>query len=358
MMFFDNDVAHDGEGMKAFIELDFGTVQTNEDMIQYLKVVQETVASFFPTSTDTSCWLLVSDSKLKRGTMVNGCHIVFRSIVINADKGHQLCTSVDAALNRRFGLRDVVDDCYKADKTFLRPIFAHKMVVCHNCEGSDHMRAVCDICQGRGRYGHPSVYRPYALLTTGGKVKTDMSYHLGTGIVKTVVSTSIVARAPITEGYVVPNGEPIYIAPTMRRNKTMMVAGTAVMIKSQQPVTDPAIVTLIENHIRKYHLWYNHVQVSSIHRSSTNIFVNVKGIGQNHCGIANRVHSSNRIYFRIHKNRIQQMCHNESCKQSTMTTKRLTLDEDTRLKLIDDHNINKAVNGTQSYLNFINQNYN
>lgn len=352
MKFFDNDVCHDGEGIKVFIELDFKSVQTKDTMIGLTQTVRTTVAKFFPAHEDSSCWLLVSDSKLKRGTMVNGCHIVFRSLIINACKGHQLCTSVDAALNAAFGLRGVVDDCYKAEKTFLRPIYAHKMVICHNCEGSDHMRAVCDICQGRGRHGHASVYKPHALLTTEG-VETDMDTHLDRDLVATVQSTSIVARAPMTEGYSIPKDEPIYMAPTLRRNKTNHVPGSSVMIKSQQPVTETSTLNAIEAHIRAYHLWYSNVQISTVHRSSTNIFVNVKGVGQNHCGIANRVHSSNRIYFRIHKNRfMEQMCHNDTCKAAKSKTKQHPIDADLRTKLAD---MVVKKTGPEAHLEFINK---
>ena len=354
MHFFDNDVCHDGEGIKAFIELDFKSVQTREKMIEMMQTVQKTVARFFPPNEDSSCWLLVSDSKLKRGTMVNGCHIVFRSLIINANKGHQLCTSVDAALNGAFGLRDIVDDCYKAEKTFLRPIYARKMVVCDNCEGSDHMRAVCDICQGRGRYGHTSVYKPHVLLTAKG-VETDMSTYMDKDLVATVQSTSIVSRAPMTEGYVIPKDEPIYMAPTLRRNNNSHVPGSSVMIKSQQPVTDVETLDAIEEHIRAYHLWYANVQISTVHRSSTNIFVNVKGIGQNQCGIANRVHSNNRIYFRIHKSRyIEQMCHNESCKAVKSKTKQHPIDNNLKVKLAD---MAVKKKGTEAHLEFLDTQY-
>jgi len=94
----------------------------------------------------------------------------------------------------------------------------------------------------------------------------------------------------------------------------------------QSPVTD------LERCIRTYHEAYPDIHITSIRRSGYNMFISVGGMGKYHCGIANQVHSNNRIYFRVYKHRyIEQLCYNDTCK--TKTSKRIPIKRDLKVKL-------------------------
>jgi len=120
----------------------------------------------------------------------------------------------------------------------------------------------------------------------------------------------------------------------------------------QRYVSDPGIIALMQRYVSEYHVEYPDIYVTSIYRSGYHMFINVGGMGKYHCGIAGQVHSNNRIYFRVYKNRfIEQLCHNDTCKTAKHKTKQHPIDAETRLKL---GGTTVKLTGSEDHLEFIN----
>lgn len=343
---FDNDFAHDSEGIKLFFELDYRSkddIPRDEDMVAHCLALQEVVKRFYPNNLDFTMWVLTCDPKPKytaestHPLIATGSHIIFPNIVINCDIGRQLCHSGNLELEARFGLTNLVDCCYKTNLTSLRPAMCCKLVDCPDCFNSDDMRLGCTLCDGRGKLPSGSIYKVNYKIDTHGEQCYDTKEKLGAyvreNLAQVLAETSIIPAmaGDFTSGYHRPVEEPEYVpAKLLSQNKqdsgkdhVYKKDRTAMSKMSRlEAFEDEAVIKLIARLVRSIHPRYDrpNMVLGSVKRSKTSYVVNMRGSGRNFCRIAKpegHDHSSNGIYFHISKKnaRITQKCYDDNCKE-------------------------------------------
>ena len=341
---FDNDIAHSKEGVRMFLELDYTSksgIVTPAQMMEHARQSQYVIGKFFPAA-DKCFWLLTSPPKSKyvkycvQPLLKCGAHVVFPNIVVDCEKGKQLCHSINIALQLKFGLFNAVDNCFKREIACLRPAWAHKLTdcgMCHNCEEERHR---CEICAGRGKIVHGAVYTPYAFAKDNGRVSMYTPLASAEKLAEVLACTSIVpyTQRQYTPGYRHPFDEPRIVRPDQRcpkLNPRQRVIVSKSEIKSQNrmrfgrmtSIDDPERLFFIETAIAAYGcvvgMYSNQVIASARETKNHEIFVDLKSRDCRLCRIVDENghnHRSNRIFFRLSKktNMMYQSCYKEECR--------------------------------------------
>lgn len=360
-LLYDNDFAMSEEGIKLFFELDYRSKDvepSDGEILKHVRACQSVVRSYFRANPDLdlSCWVLLSTPKPKyvkdevHPLISMGCHIVFKSIVVNCEQGKQLCHSANLKLETEFGARNLVDCCYKRNVTSLRPIYCRKLEVCMSCLNNDDLRLNCEDCLCRGKIPSGSIYTVSYLIDSDGKNVYDdasvMKEVVTRNLPMVLAATSIVPLevGSFTPFYNVPKSEPMYIPIQLRsvhkddKQKDFVYRKDRRMISMRKKgtcrhVTDERVLELIRALIRGTHPYYDNDQMllSNVTHNSASIFVDLKGTGRCFCrihDIEGKNHNSNRVYFRIDKKRrnITQHCYDGDCRA-------LLLDQDVRKRV-------------------------
>jgi hypothetical protein len=348
-LLYDNDFARSEEGVKLFFELDYRSKDNepgDETIMKHVLSLQKVVQKFYQNNKDldSSMWVLLSTAKPKyiatemHPVISMGCHIIFRNINVNCEQGVQLCHSANLSLESEFGLKNLVDCCYKKEMASLRPIYCRKLEICLLCLNEDDMRLNCEECLCRGKIPSGSIYTVSYLIDSNGaevyKEPAELSQFVKNNMLQIVSETSIIPNDinDFTPGYKVPIDEPVFIPIGLRslhkddKTKDFVFRKDRKMISQRRKdlfkeVVDAEIIRLITGVIRGYNQHYDHdgMILSNVSRNSHTIFVDLRGIGRCFCRIKHpdgHTHLSNRIYFRISKKKktITQYCYDDDCK--------------------------------------------
>jgi hypothetical protein len=347
-LMYDNDFALSDEGIKLFFELDYRSKDDSPEeqtILQHVKVCQEVVHEFFASNKflDHSCWVLLSTPKPKyvkeeiQPLISMGCHIVFKNIVVNCEQGTQLCQSVNLRLESRYGIRNLVDCCYKREVASLRPLYCRKLESCHDCLNFEDLRLNCETCLARGKVSSGSIYVPTHLLGADGEPvfpeKDDLKRYIENNLVEVVAETSIVPNCinNFTPGFQLPDGEPMYVPSRMKSSHKDDAEKDFVYRIDRRKIShrkkskfveilDANILHWVSILIKAYHPRYDHTNMilDKVSKNANSIFVDLRGVGRCFCRVANpkgHIHSSNRIFFRICKKKktITQHCYDGDC---------------------------------------------
>jgi hypothetical protein len=328
-----------------FLEMDYTSknrIFSTDEMLQHSLECQRILRKFFPCA-DTSFWLLVSPPKSKitkkclQPLLKCGAHIVFPHVVVNCEKGKQICHSVNLGLNVKLNLVDVVDNCFKTNHACLRPAWARKLTDCGMCHNSEDERHQCEMCAGRGKVAHGAIYTPWCLVDNRGKVQR---YHHSTDIEKiasVLKASSIVPTRQnmFTPGYVHPVDEPLIVPPGERCRKItahdhFLVSRTdnatrkTLRFKRMNEVKDPKRVEhvqlAIQSYGRKFGIYGDAIVASIRENSKKEIYVDLQSRDRTLCRIQDTQgcyrHRSNRVFFVLSKRtrKIYQSCYKKECR--------------------------------------------
>jgi hypothetical protein len=350
VLLFDNDISQSNEGIRMFLEMDYTSknrIFNTEEMLEHGLECQRILRKFFPHA-DVSFWLLVSPPKSKitkkclQPLLKCGAHIVFPHIVVNCEKGKQLCHSINLGLNLKLNLVDVVDNCFKTNHACLRPVWSRKLTDCVMCHNSEEERHQCEMCAGRGKVAHGAVYTPWCLVDN--KCQVQLYQHT-TNLKKLAAVLEVTSIVPprqnmFTPGYVHPVDEPFIVPPEERCKKQtsqnhFLVSRTdnasqkKMRFKRMVEITDPERIEYVQLAIQSYgrkHGIYNDAVISSIRENSKKeIYVDLQSRDRTLCRISSAQgyrHRSNRVFFVLSKRtrNIHQSCYKKECRDKLSNT--------------------------------------
>ena len=340
---FDNDIAYSVEGIKLFIEIDEknrDTVPSQNTIVNWAMVTQNTVRRFFPKA-NLRMWVLCSPSKPKScpaliqepsmKLIATGVHIVFPHVIVDCEKGRQITHSVNLDIEKETHYVNLVDtQPWKSQQASLRPIFSHKKEKCYTCENIDELRRMCPTCFREGFLSSGSVYKPFMLVDTHGKMQhKEMQRLIRNQLPVVIEETSIVHTKlnAFTPGYTIGPDEvqpiPFALRSTYKADigKEVFKQDRKIMGRMNQKgeeIHDPNILNLVLAEIRSFNEKYSEIMITSISRKKQICFVNLKGRGYRTCFITNKEgknHQSNRIYFKIDfkRKKVFQCCYDNEC---------------------------------------------
>ena len=350
-LLFYNTYAHDQEGIRMFFEIDYRklTEPSTETMLHHARLCQDVVREYYAKNqeADFSMWVMLCKAKPKLvkdrldPIVAKGCHIVFPHIVVNCEKGSQICLSANLRLERDCGTANLVDCCFKTSVANLRPIMSRKLDDCPECMNLDDFRSNCEMCYGRGRVGSGSFYTVSYLIDSDGRSTfpdvSALQQYVSGNLTKIVRDTSLVPERvnDFTRGYKKPAQEPDWIPPKLRsKNKDDRKKGCvytkdrAVLSKLKTrlvPLRNDNVLDMILDVIKGYHRNFNTENLmldrDNTCMNSKTIFVNIRGCSaQNFCQIADakgHFHKSNRVSFRLYRSKsegfIAQHCYDPDC---------------------------------------------
>jgi len=374
-----NEITHSAlecMGARVFFELDYRSIDralpTRAVMLDHVRLIQAVVAECFPNQTAT-CFAALSEPKLKprNGTslyperlfwLAQGVHIVCPGINVSMLTLRRLGQLADIRLTALYPMYNhVVDiDAVHKHQASLRMLYSHKMVPCSDCVavvstvqsltnstwlgmGADkgprqHLEKVpttlvptiphqqgddvCARCNGRMKVVHPSVYRPWCEVVTGGEVTTTI---VDATIMYQLRTFSIV---PARIGEI---QQPVFPADTPATkdmgtgydNRPVWKGEGTVKRGGDMEYDNPAAMKYVTLAVRAVAVQYSDSVIDTVVQRTRkgsqkvlSLLVNIKGKHSRYCHGIGREHSSNRVYFSIHlpTGKIQQKCYKKDCK--------------------------------------------
>lgn len=367
ILFTDVEIAHNGEGIRLFFELDYRArpgmrLPDREAFLSHIHILQACVSDCFPSlrGPELDAHVATCDPKVKNGKdshsdiLAWGAHVVFPKIVVRTSIHKRLAALADSRMGRMFPeWKGVVDPCiYRTHDATLRPLGSHKArrcVICSTRGPSNHaltglvdescarghgihttqsrIARVCDCV--RGYRLEPSVYRYNGFVEPSGRfvpMSEDMSTYSKLELMSIVPGTmggfmDAMMNAPDDMGDhidaipdedgVVFRAEKQIIRKNFSRRRDAPLAATN-RLRCFQVLTD--LMSRISP-------MYQYVAIDSARYAerSRSILVLVKAKGSRYCMFRGGEHTSNRVYFVISlrgKPRIEQRCFDNGCRQT------------------------------------------
>lgn len=331
---FQNDIVYpDTEGVSAFFDFDYRTKCTPyplDVLIRHAMVCHDIMREYYVANTDVNLRMWVSlcepkpkrsnDSKVHRYVIASGLHVVFPYVVVDCNRGHQLCESIQHRLRAKYGVVGILDDLYRP-MTSLRPMGSLKIEKCFDCDEST--RDTCISCHGKGKVKLNSSYKPFLLVDSLGNHRgEEMAKLVRDELPLVLFETSIVPPNDLlmlTDGYNVPPSAPRW---------TPSTSEYVPQKQSELPIhTNDNSGTLqsICHAIRTFRdPVYRHLYITKIIRRGNRYFISVRGPNNTLCYIRSpdgHTHQSNTIFFTLHRSSaskcitLTQMCYDKDCKK-------------------------------------------
>ena len=328
----DTEVAHNCEGIRLFMELDYRTsaqlLPTWDEALLHIRLIYRTVHECFPALDAVLMHVAICTPKRKQRRSSDaielawGVHIVFPDIVTTTSTMLLVAHLLDTRLSNAFPQWGSILDAasYRSRNATLRPCFSYKMVdcpICNHKRPSPLRTQLIDICACyNGKYVDPSIYTYAGSLRS---VREPPQYLLDT---KESVLRGMSIIPPVmgqfTPGFTRPAdmGEP---EDPVSRTERVVVQGfqrTAPMELHRNPTGYHALLQVIT----RIHAAYAHVAIQKLLLDERRrlFVVVVKGHGSRYCMYRSTQHVSNRVFFSVNltRGRIYMHCFDPECKRA------------------------------------------
>jgi hypothetical protein len=348
---FGNDFAYSSDGIRLIFELDYRSkhkCMEKSDMLNHAMELQNMVKTFYPNNErhiDTTMCIMTCQPKPKyvndhvEFLISSGMHIVFPYIIVNSQQGEQFQHTGDIVLQRKFGLRNVVDNCYTTMFARLRPIHSHKRESCTVCFNLDDFKGQCEYCIGRGKVTSPSTYGLSMIIDGSGNSRARKLAEMDVYAKMKLSSIVNIDRKPTCNFNIPRNVEKLVPLPKCKSKCSHI----PIMIsqRSRGPnepsannlstVTDVGILESITKIVETYGMAYKGTCVDEVKYNKTMLYITLKGNGMKYCNVKTPPgnHGSNRIRFIINRKNmtLTQSCFNLTCVSTlkdTIVYKRVT----------------------------------
>lgn len=326
---------------RLFVDLDCEGLQELPDhtKVELAVCAQRAVRAYFPHGSRVIvCKADPKQLPAKDGLparLKTGVHLSFRDYFVSSAEAMQLRESMikeleavaaDMKLEPMNSWEDVVDaNVYsKGDKdgSGLRLIGAHKAEKCSKCKGTGGADGKCPRNIDVGR-----PYLPLAVLDADGEEDDDMLQHYRDNLLDLVKDTAVRTQADktVTEGYSIPEGAPIYEAPSKKHKAVAAPSARATKRAAEAVQPSSELHAALQTAIRASGDEYAQAVVTDVtaqlQARGFLVHTNIQ-----HCQRINRPHASNRIWFLVTRNGVQQKCHDENCQGYASATVPLDAD--------------------------------
>ncbi len=353
----DTEVAHNCEGIRLFVELDYRTatqlLPTWDEALTHIRLIARTVHECFPARDALLVHIAVCTPKRKvrrtnSAELAWGVHLVFPDLVTTTTTMVRIAQLLDTRLSNAFpqwsGILDPAS--YRSRNATLRPCFSYKMSDCPICATKTadplctRLRATC-ACYN-GRCVSPSIYTYAGSLLDPGAVSVCVLQD--TLAVLRGMSIIPPRMGEFTPGFTQPHdmsvtdgsGPSGACARASARGARGAGAGTnasAPLVQrfERQAHTDAIDLTrnpkgyqtLLQT-ITPIHTAYAHVAIHKVFLDTKRrmFIVVVKGNGSRYCLYRHTTHTSNRVFFCVNlmRGRIYTHCFDPECKRRYGTT--------------------------------------
>ena len=374
VIFTDVEWAHNCEGIRLFVELDYKTTEklpTEVEVLSHLKHISEVVQECFPTlrphqhrmhvatceptgiTKQAKCNNDDQDIYEQMFNMVIykkwGIHVVFPDIVTTTQVMRRIAHAVDTRISRDSAIwNDVVDsNAYKEANATLRPPFSYKSSACPVCrsvslkkrkrKSSDDkddsnikiqtaheiLSNTCDCVFGYRL--QPSTYSYIGTLYGSNTFATELltMYDIlaGMSIIPSSIGNFSEPFTPCTDMGSLNDKLPIN--GQSYKTEKQILSATSRRKQIGIPINEKQkCYQTVQNIINRIDPKYCRVVVENIKHCSSKqkneFFITVKGPGMRWCVLRNKEHQSNRAFFILclRKMRLYARCLDKSCRKS------------------------------------------
>lgn len=244
------------------------------------------------------------------GLYKHGVHYHWPDVIVDAERALRMRAAMIVALERTEWTEDElgarpIDWCETVDESVyasgLRLLGAPKAKMCHQCRGKTATN--CLLC-GNSRYLYDGAVYGLRTVLVGEAVDPDLTHSLGANATLLLKRTTVRAPegTPLTEGYRVFVGCPPVDNGRKRKagGGSCLPAGVEARYKRKPPVTDPAVLTVLRNHLMRHSAHYEHSRMTVL-SDGTSYRVALSGEGGNFCINKGTDHTSQHVYMVVQR---------------------------------------------------------
>ena len=357
VVFTDVEWAHNCEGIRLFVELDYKTkdaLPTEEEVMLHIKHIFDVVQECFSTSASHKFKMHIATcepSGVTKTTGANvfdqmfstdvykkwGIHVVFPEIVTTTQTMRHIAQAIDTRISRDNATwNNVVDaNAYKDANATLRPPYSYKASACAICRpvhkkrkrkddetaqqktAQEIMSVSCD-CMFGYRI-QPSVYGYIGTMLDDTTIVEELvdtrAILSGMSILPTKIGAFTESFQPCTD---MDMSDSVVEEKSKRSEKRVLAHRKQIDIPQNEKQQCYKVVQSIINRSDPAYLRVVVENVRHCHSKQKNeLFVTVKGPGMRWCVSSNREHDSNRAFFVLclRRKKLFASCFDKDCRK-------------------------------------------
>ena len=375
VIFTDVEWAHNCEGIRLFVELDYKTkdcLPTEEEVMSHLDHISNVIEECFPNSDkhqqrmhvavcDPTGVVKTSDEKKSQDIFEEiyssviykkwGIHVVFPDIVTTTQIMRRIAYAIDTRISRDSATwNNVVDsNAYKEMSATLRPPFSYKSTPCPICRSSQKRKKRKRKSSFDDTDNDPIVQLQTAheLLSNscdcvfGYRLQPSTYEYVGTYLQNGTMDSELVSVSDILQGMsIIPSKlgsfteefthcedmgkveDKLSNEGQVFRSEKRLLSATSRRNQIDIPVNEKQkCFQIVQSIINRICPEYRRVVVDNIRHCSSKqkneLFITVKGPGMRWCVLKQKEHNSNRAFFILCllKLRLIANCFDKSCKK-------------------------------------------